>query len=183
MGAFAGATGSYVHAGATEIAGHCDLTALPAEIQSALPRDFSGWKVQQSSNLGKTARNSWSARKPGACPGVAVGQFEGGPTTSYALLLVPANSGERGYILAVYGRESGAEAFSAKLIEKSSDADGTSFFIRSEPVDKPFSEASRKKYRMSARDAIALIDAGENEYEVEVYFWANGRFESTPVDE
>jgi hypothetical protein len=181
--AFVGVIGSTTQAGAAQVANQCGLGALPAEIQSALPRDFSGWKIQQNDNLGKTAMSSWSARKPAACPGLAVGEFDGTDTASYALLLVPARAGERGYILAIYMRESVAEAFRAKVIEKSSDQDGSSFFIRSDSVAKSFSEASRKKYRMGARDVIKMIDAGESAYGVDVYFWSNGRFQSTPMDE
>jgi hypothetical protein len=45
-----------------------------------------------------------------------------------------------------------------------------------------FDEQSRRKFQVQANEGILLVDSAENEYEADVYFGANGRYQHEPVD-
>src|SRR5258708_7008170 len=55
----------------------CDLKSLPENARKRLTEEFSSWKIQESRNLSKQARERWKSEKPLACPGIAIGQFQG----------------------------------------------------------------------------------------------------------
>ncbi len=54
--------------------------------------------------------------------------------------------------------------------------------IQKVPVSKFFDGTSKKKFQVQTTDAILMIDSAENEYEADVYFWANNKFQQEPVD-
>jgi len=47
----------------------CDVGSLPQDIQDRLKGEYGSWKVQESADLSKHARERWEAEKPPACPG------------------------------------------------------------------------------------------------------------------
>jgi hypothetical protein len=161
-------------------ADECGANALPAEIQAALARDFSDWKIQQAADLSKMAHGRWAGDKKPACAGVAVGHFTGTDTTDYALLLAPAHAGEGGYRFVVFKQV--ATGYAATILEKSSRGDAGNFFIRSVPSRDWIDDVTIKGSHVQAADAIEMIDCGENEYEADLYYWSNGKFTHSPID-
>jgi hypothetical protein len=156
---------------------------LPSEVQERLKADFGSWKVQEPENLSEHARKTWEGKKPQACPGIAVGLFQGAKTPSYAVLLVPVEHPDAGYRFLVFSRETAQPVYETTVVEKSDDHGASNYFIRKAPTSRFFNEESKKKFKVQAAEAILMVDSAETEYEADIYFWSNGRFQQQPVDE
>lgn len=174
---------SPVSARATEGPASCGLASLPADLQSRLKGDYGSWKIQEAETLSEHARKTWEGKKPPACPGVAVGLFQGAKTPSYAVLLVPVNHPDAGYRFLVFSHKAEQAAYEATVVEKSDDKGASNYFIRKVAVSRFFDEASKRKFQVQAAEAILMVDSAEAEYEADLYFWSNGRFQQHPVDE
>lgn len=161
----------------------CNLESIPSDIQSRLKADYGSWKVQEAETLSDHARKTWEGRKPTACPGVAVGLFQGAKAPSYAVLLVPVDHPDAGYRFVVFSRKAGQSSFEATVVEQSDDKGASNYFIRKVPVSRFFNEVSKRKFQVQAAEAILMVDSAETEYEADLYFWSNGRFQQQPVDE
>jgi hypothetical protein len=160
----------------------CKPESLPPEIQSRLKKDFASWAIQEPGNLSATALERWNGDKPPGCPGIAIGRFENAKMPSYAVLLVPQGHAKAGYKLLVFSPKSGESSFEMRAVEQSNDGGPGDFFIRGVRIGKFFDEPSRKKFQVQASEGILLIDAAENEYESDVYFWTNSGYQHHPVD-
>jgi hypothetical protein len=68
------------------------------------------------------------------------------------------------------------------IAEQSDRGSAANFFIHRVNINKFFDQSSKRKFGVAASDGILLADAGENEYETDVYFWANGRYQHQPID-
>src|SRR5258708_1493620 len=75
----------------------CNLESLPQAVREHLRTAFGSWTIQVPASLNAHARERWQSERPVACPGIALGQFAGSKTTSYALLLVPSKHATEGY--------------------------------------------------------------------------------------
>ncbi len=164
----------------TDITTLCKPGSLPPEIQNRLKQDFGSWKVQQSEDLGSAARQRWESEKPMQCPGIEIGKFESARTISYALLLTSKDHGQ-GYKIVAFIHKDGS-SYDMRMVEESNDGQSGSFFIHKVPITKLFNEQSRKKFHVLAREGILLVDAAENEYEADVYFWTKNGYRHEPVD-
>ena len=69
-----------------------------------------------------------------------------------------------------------------KTVEQSGDSHPVGLFIRSVPIAKFFGEQSKRKFHVQTNEAILLVDAGENEYETDVYFWVTDHYQHETVD-
>src|ERR1700676_2622197 len=125
---------SPVPARATEEPAPCKLGSLPSDIQSHLKGNFGTWKIQEAQTLSEHARKTWEGKKPPACPGAAVGLFQGTKTRSYAVLLVPADHPDAGYRFLVFSRKDGQSPYEATVVEQSDDKGASNYFIRKVPV-------------------------------------------------
>jgi len=161
----------------------CNLGSLPSDIQSRLKADFGSWKIQESENLSEYTRKTWAGRKPLACPGIAVGLFQGAKTPSYALLLVRIDHPDAGYRLLVFSRKTGQPSYETIVVEQSDDHGASNYFIRKVSVRDFFSEESKRKFQVQATDCILMVDSAEQEYGTDIYFWSDGRFRREPVDD
>ena len=174
---------SPVAAKTTDESTSCGSASLPADLQSRLKADYGTWKIQEVQTLSEHARKTWEGKKPPACPGAAVGLFQGTKTRSYAVLLVPSDHPDAGYRLLVFSRKDGQSPYEATVVEQSDDKGASNYFIRKVPISRFFDEASKKKFQVQAAEAILMVDSAEQEYEADLYFWSNGRFQQHPVDE
>src|SRR5215469_207322 len=174
---------SPVAAKTTEESTSCSLASLPADLQTRLKADYGSWKIQEAQTLSEHARKTWEGKKPPACPGVAVGLFQGSKTPSYAVLLVPVDHPDAGYRFLVFTRKDGQPSYEATVVEQSDDKGASNYFIRQVAVTKFFNEASKRKFQVQAAEAILMVDSAETEYEADLYYWSNGRFQQQPVDE
>lgn len=155
---------------------------LPSNIQQRLGEEFGSWKIQETKDLSTTARERWKSEKPQECPGIAEGRFAGGTTPSYAVLLVPKEHSNAGYKFLMFSPTPGKSSYEMTIVEQSDHDGAANFFLHRVPISKFFNESSRKKFGVAASDGILLADASANEYETDVYFWANGSYQHQPVD-
>lgn len=174
---------SPVSAKGTEEATSCGLASLPADLQGRLKGEYASWKIQEVTTLSEHARKIWEGKKPPACPGVAVGLFLGAKTPSYAVLLVPVDHPDAGYRFVVFSHKAEQPSYETTVVEKSDDNGASNYFIRKVAISRFFNEESKRKFQVQAAEAILMVDSAESEYEADLYFWANGRFQQQPVDE
>jgi hypothetical protein len=166
---------------------------LPSDIQLQIKQAFDAWEikepwgVQEPGDLSATAHERWKSEKPEECPGIAVGQFTGGTTLSYAVLLVSRDHTEPGYKILVYSPKPGDSTYEVTFVEQESHAGAANFFIHRVKISRFFDETSRRKLGIDTSEGILLADAvpknnEAKDNETEVYFWKNGSYHSQPVD-
>ncbi len=160
----------------------CRFDSLPPVIQRHLMEEYSSWKVQEADNLNPRARERWKSEKPLECPGIAVGYFENAQTPSYALLLVPTRNADAGYRFVVFTQRPGQSDYEARILDQLDESGAANYFLRATPIGKFFDEASKKRFHAHTADVILLFDSAEKEYEVDVYYWSEGRYRHDPVD-
>jgi hypothetical protein len=112
-----------------------------------------------------------------------VGLFQSAKTPSYAVLLVPIDHPDAGYRFLVFSRKTGQPSYETTVVEKSDDHGTSNYFIRKVPISRFFNEEYKRKFQIQATDAILMVDSAEQEYEADIYFWSNGRFQQQSVDE
>lgn len=159
----------------------CNAETLPRTVQSHLQREFASWRIQKPTDLGSSALKRWESEKPAQCPGIAAGRFENNKAFSYAVLLVSQVQADAGYQFVVFSPKAGQPAYDVKVLD-SSERGASSFFIHSVPLNKFFHNESRRKFQVYTREGILLVDAAGQEYEADVYFWANGKYQHQPID-
>jgi hypothetical protein len=160
----------------------CQAGSLPAEIQRILKERFGLWRIQEPQDLNERARERWQSEKPLASPGIAVGRFGKGEGLSYAVLLVPRTRPGVGYKLLAFSPESGGQAYRMVGIEESGDSKAANLFIHGLLISKFFDQQSRIKFGARANDGILFADVAEDEYETDIYFWADGQYRHEPID-
>ena len=163
----------------------CSQGSLPFDIQNRLKTDFGKWRIQEPETLSQHARKTWEERKLPGCPGIAIGRFLNAETSSYALLLVPVDRShaDAGYRFLVISRRTGEQSYEVITVEQSDEHGASNYFIRRAPISEFFNATAKRKFHVSASEAILMVDSGDQEYEADVYFWSNGHFQQQPVDE
>ena len=159
---------------------HCDLSGLPATIQATLQSRVPAWRIQQPADLGPDARETWKGTKPPGCPGVAVGKFENS-NVSYAVLLVPVIHPDSAYKFLALSTEAPSK-FTLTVIEEWKGRGASNYFLHTERVKKWFDSNWIRKLYVEAEDGILFVDAGSKEFEADLYFSADGRFQHDWVD-
>lgn len=160
----------------------CNVEQLPAELQTRLKSDFAPWKIQDSSSLSLHARPRWQGEKPLACPGIAVGEFKRPSQISYAVLLVPSGNPDTAYRLIIFTPSDGASPTTLETVDEWDKGGATNNFIHSVRIAKVFSPEWVRKLNVKTKDAVLAVEAGENEYGVEVYFSSGGHYRHEPID-
>jgi len=160
----------------------CSLDALPVELQNRLKREFATWKIQEAPNLRARAKGRWGDQKPLDCPGIAVGRFEGADN-SYAVLLVPTDNPDTAYKLLVFTPDASKPADTLKSVEQWDKGGASNYFLHQIKIKDFFSPEWVRKLHVKTKDGILFVDAGETEYEADIYFWADGRYRHEPIDE
>lgn len=160
----------------------CRFNSLPDAIQRDVRKEYGSWKVQEAVNLSPRARGRWESEKPLGCPGIAIGYFESAQALSYALLLIPAGNADAGYRFIVFSQRPGQSEYEGKILDKLDERGASNYFLRGTPINKFFDDASKKKFNAHTPDVILLFDSAEKEYEVDVYYWSDGRYRHDPVD-
>jgi|SRR5215467_9265143 len=160
----------------------CKLDALPSGIQLQLKQKFGFWKIQEPETLSESAQKTWGGVHKPDCPGIAVGLFQDPNTPVYAILLVPAEHPNDGYTFLVFSRKSGLSSYELTVVEKSSGPGASNCFLSAVPISRFFDEKSQKKFQEQASQAILMVYSSDQEYESNIYFWADGRYREEPVD-
>jgi hypothetical protein len=167
---------------AADVSEVCQVHALPSFVQNYLLQHEGTWRIQESKDLGPRTRERWKAEKPSQCPGIASGLFDNTKELSYAILLVPVGRDIPGYKLIVFNSEGSKHSYFVRVVDESKDANSTAFFIHTIRIGAFFDPQSKKKFNVQAQEGILLIDAGNREYEADVYFWTAGSYHCQPID-
>jgi hypothetical protein len=160
----------------------CQSDSLPSAIEHRLREEYGSWRVQDVANLSQRAHERWESEKPLECPGVAVGYFENAQIPSYAFLLVPIGNPDAGYRFLVFSQKTRESDYEVRILDKLDESGSANYFLRRTPISKFFSEESKKRFHVQTVDVILLFDSAEKEYEVDVYYWSEGRYRHDPVD-
>lgn len=161
----------------------CRWGSLPSDIRRALNTNFRSWTIQKPDSLRERARRTWAQGNSPGCPGIAAGLFESENTPAYALLLVPAEHPDAGYMLLVFGRKVGRASYGSTVAEQYNGPGSANYFLRKIALNKFFSKQSKRGFSVQATEGIEMIDSAEQEYEVDIYFWSNEHFQHEPVDD
>ena len=159
----------------------CTLESLPAEFQARLRSDYSSWKIQDLSNLNAKARRRWQSETPLECPGVAEGEFRT-DQLSFAVLLVPIEKPNAAYRLLIFTFSGVGESGTFETVDQWDKGGAGNCFIRRVRLAKVFGAEWVKKLNIAAKDGVMSVEATEDEYGIEVYFWANGQYRHEPLD-
>jgi hypothetical protein len=166
----------------------CTLESLPKELQGRLKTEFASWRIQDLGDLSVTAKERWEGerRTPGRteplCPGFATGYFKT-DQLSYAVLLVPNEKPDAAYRIVIFTPSGGTTPGSLDIADQWDKGGAANYFIRGVRIAKVFSAEWLKKLKVAARDGVESVDAAENEYGVDVYFWADGQYRHEPIDD
>jgi len=160
----------------------CTLESLPSELQARLKTDYSSWRIQELPNLSVKAKARWQSERALECPGVAVGEFKTSQV-SYAVLLVPIEKPDAAYRLVIFTLSGGAAPGSLEIADQWDNGGAANYFIRPVRIAKAFGGEWVRKLKIGARDGVMSVEAAENEYGVDVYYWANGQFRHEPIDQ
>jgi hypothetical protein len=160
----------------------CSPNTLPLELQNRLRRDFAAWRIQEASNLRPRAKGRWGSQKPLECPGIALGRFEG-TDKAYAILLVPTDNPDSAYKLLVFTPGANKLAETLRIVERSDKGGASNYFIHQIKIKDFFSSEWIRKLHVKTKDGILFVDAGETEYEADIYFFADGDYRHEPIDE
>jgi hypothetical protein len=82
----------------------------------------------------------------------------------------------------IFGSAAGQSSHELRLRERDEKAEAGNFFIRTIQLGDFFSQQWISKLGVDAKAGILFLDAGEQEYEADVYYWAQGRYQHQPVD-
>lgn len=159
----------------------CKAKTLPKTVQNRLKQEFASWTVQDQTVLSPSARKRWESEKPSQCPGIAMGRFENAKALSYAVLLIAQDHADAGYKLLVFSPKAGQPSYEMRALD-SGESGASNFFIHTVPMSKFFDSKSRKAFRAYTSEGFLLVDAAEQEYEINVYFWANGTYQHQAID-
>jgi len=165
----------------------CTLESLPDELQVRLRTDYSSWKVQVFPSLSTKAKTRWQSERPQPgqmypdCPGIAVGLFKT-DQLSFAVLLVPIDKPDAAYRLVIFTLSGDTAAGSLETADQWDNGGAANYFIRRVQIANVFSAVWIRKLKVTAKDGVMSVEAAENEYGVDVFFWTNGQYRHEPID-
>jgi hypothetical protein len=149
----------------------CAEDKLPAAVLQILEEKFSGWRVERTGDLEAYYRQLWLKVHPNDCPGIAIGHFCSERRLSFALLLVPRNSGKSGYkLLAIVEETRGHDT--THLLEDENQAPSTGVVVDTVPPG----EYSEPEGENRVRIILDGIYAEQLEVGAILFYWRGGRF-------
>lgn len=162
-----------------ELLGLCRVESLPKDIRNSISRNFSGWKVQEPTDLSARARTRWEEGRPLTCPGIAAGHFQDLKDDSYALLLVPANRMSTAFKLLIYTQQSSQQFYGFKTVGQA-ESGANDVFIATAPIGKFFEAPSKWLAHSRVSEAVLLLDtAAAQAY---LYIWSDLAYEREQVN-
>lgn len=160
----------------------CKPDVLPRVLGEQLKSEFASWRILEASDLNRHVAQRWNAEKPLRSPGLAVGQFDGTTEPSYAILLVSKASPKTSYKVLIFTQKPSQTSYESQVLDQSDDGGADSQFIRSVEIKAFFDEDSKKKFKVNAREALLVVFASEREYQADVFFRTDKRYQREPVD-
>jgi hypothetical protein len=167
-----------------ESVGHnsCSADTLPNQFRQKLSTDFGAWKIHELGDLSAFAKARWDSAKYAGCPGFAIGEFRENNRQSYAVIIVPREKPDSAYRLMIYTPSGPQFKEEFQIVDKGDVAGASNFFLHTARSEKLFDAPSRRKFHIGNNDSLLFFDCGEKEYEVEAYYFSNGKYHSSFVD-
>jgi hypothetical protein len=140
----------------------CQAASLPDDVQEALGKYFTGWKIQDPTTLSPDMMSRWQVEAPTTCPGLIGAHFQGRRQLDYLLLLVdPAG---QGYRLVAFRMQT-ANIYSFKVLELGASG-GANRFLRG--VSAAMRAASGLP---SSKEGAVLVSSDGTKLVATLYFW------------
>jgi hypothetical protein len=151
----------------------CQVSGLPEDVRNVLESEYGGWRIQSAGDLQAGFQKAWEAKRPGQCPGIVSGHFEGKADLSYALLLIPRSKAEQAYRLIVFSKKSGKDSYFSIVLDQSDteSASGAAIY-RAEP-GLQFNEEKFSAFKLRL-DGIYFESFEKGGY---IYYWKRGRYQ------
>jgi len=153
----------------------CGIDRVPAQLQSAVAKEYAGWRVLMLSDLSSFDRSEWQDHYHKECPGLIKGKFIDS-SDSYVLNLIRKQAG-RTYQEIVLFRQ-GELRFEGKVLSPQTAVDRLTV-IRRFPAGEYKSVRSGKPIRITV-DTIGIAEIGA--WTV-VYYWDGTLFRSLVTSE
>jgi hypothetical protein len=128
------------------------------------------------------SRHLEGLRTSGRLSGVAIGRFDGAAAPSYAVLLVSTDHPKTGNRFLIFGSTAGQSRHELRLVERDETAEAGNFFVRTIQLGEFFSQQWIEKLGSAVKAGILFLDAAEQEYEADVYYRTQGRYQHEPID-
>lgn len=161
-----------------ELSDLCHMDALPDDVRGSLSRLFSSWKVQEPTDLSARARTRWGEERPLSCPGIAAGHFQDPKSSSYALLLIPANHSTTAYKVLIYTQQAGGKYYGFKAVTQA-DNGASDIFLHTVPIARYF-DSSSKWARSKVTEAVMVADSAATE--AYLYLWSDTNYDREQVN-
>jgi hypothetical protein len=162
----------------TELLDLCRPDSLPQDIRSSLARNFSGWKIQEPTDLSARARTRWGAERPLNCPGIATGHFQDAKSASYALVLIPTNHASSAYRLLIFTQQAGQQYYGFKAVAQT-DSGAGDVYVETVPTVRFFEATAKPVARSHVSEAVMLVDSATTQ--AYLYVYADMAYEREPV--
>jgi hypothetical protein len=162
-----------------ELSDLCHTDSLPDDVRGSLSRLFSGWKVQEPSDLSARARTRWGEERPLSCPGIAMGHFQDPKNASYALLLIQASHSTAAYKVVIYTQQSGGKYYGFKAVSQA-DSGASDVFLHTVPPARFFDPSSKWVAHAKVTDAVMVVDSAATE--AYLYLWSETNYDREQVN-
>jgi hypothetical protein len=167
-----------------ESVGHnsCSADTLPSQFREKLSIGFGAWKIHELGDLSAFAKGRWDSAKYAGCPGIAIGEFRENSRQSYAVIIVPREKPDSAYRLMIYTPSGPQFKEDFQIVDQGDVAGASNFFLHTARSEKLFDAPSRRKFHIGSNDSLLFFDCGEKEYEVDAYYFSDGKYHSSFVD-
>jgi len=158
--------------------GLCRVESLPEDIRGSLSRNFSAWKIQEPTDLSARARTRWAVERPLTCPGIAAGHFQNAKSSSYALLLIPANHSSAAFRLLIFTQQAGQQFYGFKAVAQGDGAGDA--FVHTVPTVRFFESTSKWVSHSRVSEAVMFVDSAAQQ--ANLYIWADDSYQQQQVN-
>jgi hypothetical protein len=156
----------------------CRVDSLPEDIRGSLSRNFSTWKIQDPTDLSARARTRWAVERPLTCPGISAGHFHNAKSSSYALLLIPANHSSAVFRLLIFTQQAGQQFYGFKAVAQ---GDGASdVFVHTVPTVRFFESTSKWVSHSRVSETVMFVDSAAQQ--ANLYIWADDSYQQQQVN-
>lgn len=162
-----------------ELSDLCHIDSLPDDVRGSLSRLFSGWRVQETSDLSARARTRWGEERPLTCPGIAAGHFQDPKNASYAVLLIQASHSSPSYKILIYTQQSGGKYYGFKAVAQA-DSGASDVFLHTVPPSRFFDASSKWVAHSKLNEALLVVDSAATE--AYLYLWADTSYDREQVN-
>lgn len=147
--------------------------SAPPKVQTALNRQFPGWRITQLKDLVEDDQQLWKKAHPIDCPGIASGSFRRGGS-SVAVLLIHTEGATHKQQLVLISEENAGQRF---RVLRELPASQVTWVISKVPAGG-YRDWTRQKHVHTERDGIYLEHI---ESTITLFYWRNGSFRTLVV--